>query len=85
MQVADNVVFIGLAPAWFVRARQEDMRQVRLRRGYGGTGAVRPGGAVRPAHPARLAPIRHRAHRRLVRHPLALEASLGVLFRHEQD
>jgi hypothetical protein len=24
MQVADNVVFITLAPAWFVRARQED-------------------------------------------------------------
>ena len=30
MQVADNVVFIGLAPAWFVRARQEDMRQARF-------------------------------------------------------
>jgi len=27
---------IALAPAWFVRARQEDMGQVRLRRGYGG-------------------------------------------------
>jgi len=30
MQVADNLVFIGLAPAWFVRARQEDMRQARF-------------------------------------------------------
>ncbi len=30
MQVADNVVFIGLAPAWFVRARQDDMRQARF-------------------------------------------------------
>ena len=30
MQVADNVVFIGLAPAWFVRARQEDIRQARF-------------------------------------------------------
>ncbi len=30
-----------------------------------GAGAVRPGGAVRPAHPANLAPVRHRAHRRL--------------------
>jgi hypothetical protein len=30
MRVADNVVFIGLAPAWFVRARQEDMRQARF-------------------------------------------------------
>ena len=50
MQVADNVVFIGLAPGWFVRARQEDMRQC----------AVRPGGVLRPAHPARLAPVRHR-------------------------
>jgi hypothetical protein len=30
MNVADNVVFIGLAPAWFVRARQEDMRQARF-------------------------------------------------------
>ena len=30
MQVADNVVFIGLAPAWSVRARQEDMRQPRF-------------------------------------------------------
>ena len=30
MQVADNVVFIGLAPSWFVRARQEDMRQARF-------------------------------------------------------
>ena len=30
MQVADNVVFIALAPAWFVRARQEDMRQARF-------------------------------------------------------
>jgi len=30
MQVADDVVFIGLAPAWFVRARQEDMRQARF-------------------------------------------------------
>ena len=30
MQVADNVVFIGLAPAWFVRDRQEDMRQARF-------------------------------------------------------
>ena len=30
MQVADNVVFIGLAPAWFLRARQEDMRQARF-------------------------------------------------------
>jgi len=56
---------IALAPAWFVRARQEDMGQVRLRRGYGGTSAVRPGRAMRPAHPARLAPVRHRSHRRL--------------------
>ena len=32
MQIADNLVFIGLAPAWFVRARQEDMRQVRFAR-----------------------------------------------------
>ncbi|MGA2659995.1 MAG: hypothetical protein ABSH34_21035 [Verrucomicrobiota bacterium] len=24
------MVFIGLAPAWFVRARQEDMRQARF-------------------------------------------------------
>jgi hypothetical protein len=32
MQVADNLVLIGLAPAWFVRARQEDMRQARTRR-----------------------------------------------------
>jgi hypothetical protein len=30
MQVAENLVFIGLAPAWFVRARQEDMRQARF-------------------------------------------------------
>jgi hypothetical protein len=30
MQVADNVVFIAPAPAWFVRARQEDMRQARF-------------------------------------------------------
>ena len=30
MQVADNVVFIGLAPAWFVRARQDDIRQARF-------------------------------------------------------
>ena len=29
-QVADNVVFIGPAPAWFVRARQEDMRQAQF-------------------------------------------------------
>jgi hypothetical protein len=27
MEVANNAVFIGLAPAWFVNARQEDMRQ----------------------------------------------------------
>jgi hypothetical protein len=30
VQVAENVVFIGLAPAWFVRPRQEDMRQARF-------------------------------------------------------
>jgi hypothetical protein len=30
VEVADNVVFIALAPAWFVRARQEDMRQARF-------------------------------------------------------
>ncbi|MGO8676525.1 MAG: hypothetical protein ACLQVX_11720 [Limisphaerales bacterium] len=30
MQVADNVAFTGLAPAWSVRARQEDMRQARF-------------------------------------------------------
>ena len=30
MQVAHNVVFIGLAPAWFVRVRREDMRRARL-------------------------------------------------------
>ncbi len=30
MQVAHNLVFVGLAPAWFVRARQEDMRQARF-------------------------------------------------------
>jgi hypothetical protein len=30
MQVADNVVFIRLAPGWFVWARQEDMRQARF-------------------------------------------------------
>jgi hypothetical protein len=30
VQVADSVLFIGLAPAWFVRARQEDMRQARF-------------------------------------------------------
>ena len=30
MQAADNVVSIALAPAWFVRARQEDMRQARF-------------------------------------------------------
>ena len=28
--IGDNLVFIGLAPAWFVRARQEDMRQARF-------------------------------------------------------
>jgi hypothetical protein len=27
MEVADNVVFLSLANAWFVRARQEDIRQ----------------------------------------------------------
>ena len=30
MQVADNVVFIGLAPAWFGRTHREDMRQARF-------------------------------------------------------
>jgi hypothetical protein len=30
VEVADNVVFIALTPAWFVRARQEDMRQARF-------------------------------------------------------
>ena len=30
MEVAENVVFIALAPAWFVRAHQEDMRQARF-------------------------------------------------------
>jgi hypothetical protein len=30
VQVADNLVFIGLAPAWFVRARQEEMRRARF-------------------------------------------------------
>jgi hypothetical protein len=30
LHVTDNVVFIGLAPAWFVRPRQEDMRQARF-------------------------------------------------------
>jgi hypothetical protein len=30
MEVADNLVFIGLAPAGFVRARQENMRQARF-------------------------------------------------------
>ena len=30
MEVADNPVFIALAPASFVRARQEDMRQARF-------------------------------------------------------
>jgi hypothetical protein len=27
MDLADNIVFIALAPAWFVRARQEDMQK----------------------------------------------------------
>jgi len=27
MDLADNVVFVALAPAWFVRARRKDMRQ----------------------------------------------------------
>ena len=76
MESADNVVLIPLAPAWFVRARQEDMRQVRLRRGYGGTSAVRPGRAMRPAHPANLAPVRHRADSRLG--PLGLAGRLGA-------
>ena len=52
MEAADNIVFIALAPAWFVRARQEDMQKVRLRPGYGGTSPVRPGGALRVAHAA---------------------------------
>jgi hypothetical protein len=30
MEVADNLVFIALAPAWFVQARQEDMRQAQF-------------------------------------------------------
>ena len=30
MELADNVVFIGLGPAWFVNARQEHMRQARF-------------------------------------------------------
>ncbi|MGO8678895.1 MAG: hypothetical protein ACLQVX_23895 [Limisphaerales bacterium] len=30
MQVADHLVFIGLAPAWFIRARQEDLWQARF-------------------------------------------------------
>ena len=30
MEVADNLVFIPLAPAWLVRARQEGMRQARF-------------------------------------------------------
>ena len=30
IQVADNLVFIGLAPAWFVQACQEDVRQARF-------------------------------------------------------
>jgi hypothetical protein len=29
-EVAHNLVFIRLAPAWFARARQEDMRQARF-------------------------------------------------------
>jgi hypothetical protein len=54
-QVADNVVFIALAP-----------RVVRPGPPGGhAPGAVRPGGALRPAHPARLAPVRHRVPRRL--------------------
>jgi hypothetical protein len=30
MEVADALVFIAPAPAWVVRARQEDMRQARF-------------------------------------------------------
>ena len=55
MEVADNVVFIAPAPR-VVRQSPPG--------GHGG-GTVRPGGAVRLAHPAGLAPIRHRADRRL--------------------
>ncbi len=53
MQVADNIVFVGLAPAWFVRARQEDMQKA----GFALVELC--------ALPAEVAPVRHRADRRM--------------------